>query len=499
MDNIPVLLIGEIVDILIPAIIFMFLNKKIFFSDANPKKDLDKNGEPLKHQKLRRARRIMTLMLLSPIGLFIALLVIVLLLELILNSYFVGSGLEEFSIRALLNPSISSDGVFTIDPAANGTNEALLITLVLVFMIAMPLLAIFIHIYSRLVGCSHGMGVFIYMAVLYMFVASTMISFPLRRYSALISGAASTLSFIVMLLIFYLPAMKNIQIMRQDDNTKMLSHTNTLPIINFILLTMLLGLEFMLDINHYLDYTYYAMILAFSILLYSSTQLSYNVLFLHIEETARIKQLSREAIDAEEEIVLAFAEITEAKSGQTGQHVKRVSEYSRVIAKAMGLPPEKVEEIRMASMMHDIGKLLIPPEVLEKMGRLTDEEFEVMKTHVTIGESLLHNAPGEIMETARLIALQHHEWWNGKGYLGIRGKEIDIASRITAVADVYDALTSKRSYKTAWTSEQAFKIISEESGSHFDPDVVHAFTTHFGEIKRLQAKYQDSAEANYYL
>jgi HD-GYP domain-containing protein (c-di-GMP phosphodiesterase class II) len=296
-----------------------------------------------------------------------------------------------------------------------------------------------------------------------------------------------------MLLIFYLPAMKNIQIMRQDDNTKMLSHTNTLPIINFILLTMLLGLEFMLDINHYLDYTYYAMILAFSILLYSSTQLSYNVLFLHIEETARIKQLSREAIDAEEEIVLAFAEITEAKSGQTGQHVKRVSEYTRVIAEAMGMDYKTVNLMRVASMMHDVGKLMIPPEILEKPGRLTDEEFEIMKNHVVIGESLLHNAPGEIMSMARVIAQQHHEWINGKGYLGMTGDEIELPAKICAVADVYDALTSARSYKKAWTAEEAYNIITEESGTHFDPEVVEAFKEHFEEIKEVQELYRDES------
>lgn len=491
MDKIPFMLIEQITAVLIPALIFLFLNKRIFFSEPIPEKGA--TGAP-KHPLMERIKKFMQLMLLSPIGLFIVLMVLLLLIELILKAYFDATGLADFSIKAILNPRISSEGGFTIDPSASGTNEALLITLVLAFMIAVPVLALFITCYCRVVKCPRGLGVFIYMAVLYMFVASTMISFPLRRFSATVSGIASTVTFVGMLLIFYLPAMRNIELMRHDRNNNMLSRSNTLPIINFVLLTMLLGLEFMLDINNYLDYTYYAIILAFSILLYSSTQLSYNVLFKNIEERIQIETLSREAIDAEEEIVLAFAEITEAKSGQTGKHVKRVSEYSRVIAKAMGLPPTKVEEIRLASMMHDIGKLLIPPEVLEKMGSLTDEEFEVMKTHVTIGESLLHNAPGEIMEIARLIAWQHHEWWNGKGYLGMLGNEIDIAARITAVADVYDALTSKRSYKKAWTSEQAYDIIMKESGSHFDPSVTKAFSEHFTEIKRLQNKYQDNAE-----
>ena len=199
MSNVPVLLIEEIVSILVPALIFLFMNKKIFFSDEKPKVDLDKHGEPLPHPKLRRFRRLVALMLLSPIGLFIVVFVVILLTELILNSYFVGSGLDEFSMKALLNPSISADGGFTIDPSEAGTNEALLITLVLLFIISMPMLALFIHIYCKVVRCSHGMGVFIYMAVLYMFVASTMVAFPLRRYSPVVSCLASTGAFIVML------------------------------------------------------------------------------------------------------------------------------------------------------------------------------------------------------------------------------------------------------------------------------------------------------------
>ena len=489
-----VLMVEEIINVIIPALIFIFLNNKIFFSDVIK---ISSEEDAKKYGRLAYFKRVTLLMLLSPIGLVIVLLTVLMLIELVLNAYFKASGLAEFSIGAVLNPSITAEGGFQLDPAANGTNEALLITLVLAFIVAVPVLALFIRSYCKVVGCSRGMGVFIYMAVMYMFVASTMISFPLRDLNPVISGLSSTAAFIVMLLIFYLPSVKNIEYMRHDKDTRMLAQTNTLPIINFVLLTMLLGLEFMLDINGYLDYTYYIAILAFSLLLYTSSQLSYNLLFKHIAEKVQIQTLSREAIDAEEEIVLAFAEITEAKSGQTGKHVKRVSEYSRVIAEAMELPADKVEEIRLASMMHDIGKLLIPPEVLEKRGRLTDEEFEIMKTHVTIGESLLHNAPGEIMETARLIALQHHEWWNGNGYLGIAGEDIDIASRITAVADVYDALTSKRSYKKEWTSEEAYDMIMDEAGTHFAPEVTRAFAEHFGEIKRLQAKYQDNAEYNF--
>jgi HD-GYP domain-containing protein (c-di-GMP phosphodiesterase class II) len=280
--------------------------------------------------------------------------------------------------------------------------------------------------------------------------------------------------------------------MRKNENSQLIRQINTLPIINFFLQVILLGLEIMLQANGYMDLAYYLLILAFTLILYISAQLAYSILLRHIEERNEIEELSKESLAAQEQVTLAFAEITEAKSGQTGQHIKRVSEYSRVLAEGLGYEPHDVETIRIASMMHDVGKLLISPEILEKCGRLTDEEFEIMKTHVTIGENLLHNAPGEIMRVARVIAQQHHEKWNGMGYLGMKGEEIDRSARITAVADVYDALTSNRSYKKAWYSEQAFEMIKNERGEHFDPEVVDVFINRFDEFKAIQEKYADS-------
>ena len=127
---------------------------------------------------------------------------------------------------------------------------------------------------------------------------------------------------------------------------------------------------------------------------------------------------------------------------------------------------------------------------------LTDEEFTIMKEHVVIGENLLCNAPGEIMHMACVIAHQHHEWWDGSGYLGIKGEDIEVPARICAVADVYDALTSVRSYKKAWTAEEAFEIITKEAGTHFEPQVVWAFAKHFDAIKTVQELYKDE-NANY--
>lgn len=202
-------------------------------------------------------------------------------------------------------------------------------------------------------------------------------------------------------------------------------------------------------------------------------------------------RLSREVISTQEQVILAFAEISESKSGQTGRHVKRVSEYSRVIAEGMGLSHDEVETVRIASMMHDIGKLMIPLEILEKPGKLTPEEFEIIKTHVTIGAGMLQKAPGEIMEYAKIIVLEHHERWDGKGYLGKKGNDIALIARIVAVADVFDALVSKRSYKQAWTVEAAFNQIVEDRGTHFAPGVVDAFIRNFSEIKQVLRAYKD--------
>lgn len=204
-------------------------------------------------------------------------------------------------------------------------------------------------------------------------------------------------------------------------------------------------------------------------------------------------QLNNRLIATQEQLILSFAELTESKSGQTGKHVKRVSEYSRVLGEALGMDKDQVEVLRMASMMHDIGKLIIPVSILEKPGKLTPEEFEVIKTHVTEGERLLHNSTGEILRAARLIALEHHEKWNGKGYLGKKGEEIDYNSTIVAVADVYDALVSKRSYKEPMDHEEAYKIILGDRGEHFSPKVIDAFAANYDKILDVLKKHPDSA------
>lgn len=192
-----------------------------------------------------------------------------------------------------------------------------------------------------------------------------------------------------------------------------------------------------------------------------------------------------------EQTIESLAEIVEAKSEFTGLHVKRVSEYTRILAESLGYSQDMVNIIRIASMMHDIGKINIPSSILEKPGKLTTEEFDIIKTHVHEGAKLLRKSPGKIMETACVIALEHHEKWNGTGYLGLKGEDINRESRIVALADVFDALVSVRPYKNAFSAETAYDIIVKDSGLHFDPTVVEAFIANFGKFKIIMQRYAD--------
>ena len=188
-------------------------------------------------------------------------------------------------------------------------------------------------------------------------------------------------------------------------------------------------------------------------------------------------------------MITFMAEVVENRDDNTGGHIRRTAEYVEYIAKELKrqgmysgiLTDRYLSDMVVAAPLHDIGKIHIPDAVLNKPGKLTEEEFEIMKTHTTAGEELLTHAKAELGESGYLntaveMAAYHHEWWNGKGYpYGIRGEEIPLCARIMAVADVFDALTSKRCYKNAMPLEKAYAIIREESGTHFDPAVVEAF------------------------
>lgn len=202
--------------------------------------------------------------------------------------------------------------------------------------------------------------------------------------------------------------------------------------------------------------------------------------------------LNKEVENTQKEIIFTLGEIAEARSKETGNHVKRVAEYSKLLALKYGLNEDESELLRLASPMHDIGKLAVPDEILNKPGKLTYEEFEVIKNHSVVGYEMLQNSNKEIMQAAAIIAHEHHEKYNGMGYPnGLRGEGIHIYGRITAVADVFDALCSERVYKKAWPIEEVIELFKKEKGKHFDPYLVDIFLEDFEEFIGIKEKFKD--------
>jgi response regulator RpfG family c-di-GMP phosphodiesterase len=205
-----------------------------------------------------------------------------------------------------------------------------------------------------------------------------------------------------------------------------------------------------------------------------------------------IDHLNEEIESTQREVIFTLGEIAETRSKETGFHVKRVAEYSSLLAQKYGLPADEVELIRLASPMHDIGKVGISDVILNKPGKLTAEEYDLMKTHAQSGYEMLNHSNRPIMKAAAVIALQHHEKYNGTGYpQGLKGEEIHIYGRITAIADVFDALSSNRVYKPAWDRKQIHEFFKEARGVHFDPSLTDLFLTNFEEFIEIKEKYHD--------
>jgi response regulator RpfG family c-di-GMP phosphodiesterase len=206
-----------------------------------------------------------------------------------------------------------------------------------------------------------------------------------------------------------------------------------------------------------------------------------------------IADLNEEIVDTQKEVVFTMGSIGESRSKETGNHVKRVAEYSKILALAYGMSEDEAELLRTASPMHDIGKVAIPDSILKKPARLTTEEFDVMKTHTTLGYEMLKHSKRPILHTAAIVSYEHHERWDGKGYpQGLKGDETHIYGRITAIADVFDALGSKRVYKPAWNDEKIFSLFKEESGHQFDPKIVELFFENKDKILEIRDKFSDS-------
>lgn len=202
--------------------------------------------------------------------------------------------------------------------------------------------------------------------------------------------------------------------------------------------------------------------------------------------------LSNEIISTQREIVHTMGTICETRSKETGNHVKRVAEYSKLLALGYGLEMEEAELIKMASPMHDIGKVAIADAILNKPGKLTEDEFEIMKEHSTLGYEMLKGSNREILKAASTIAHEHHEKYNGRGYPnGKKGEDIHIYGRITAIADVFDALGSSRVYKKAWELEKILNLLREERGEHFDPNLIDVFFENIDKFLEVRNAYID--------
>jgi len=200
-----------------------------------------------------------------------------------------------------------------------------------------------------------------------------------------------------------------------------------------------------------------------------------------------VKELEQSQLESLK--VLGYA--AEFRDNETGLHVIRMSHYAKLLAKKTGLSPQECEVIFTAAPLHDVGKIGIPDHILLKPGRFEGDEFEIMKSHANIGKEIL-KGDSPLMSKAREIAISHHEKWDGSGYPeGLSGEEIPMSGRITAIADVFDALTTKRPYKEPWPVEKAIALIQEEAGKHFDPTLARQFTEILDDLLEVKAKFEE--------
>jgi len=202
-------------------------------------------------------------------------------------------------------------------------------------------------------------------------------------------------------------------------------------------------------------------------------------------------------IDTQREVVYRLAQAVETRSKETGNHVKRVAELSKLLGLEMGMSEHDAETFRLASPLHDIGKIGIPDAILNKPGKLTPEEFDIMRTHAQLGYDILKHSDRVLLQVAASLAYEHHEKWDGSGYPnGLKGAEISLVGRITALADVYDALVSERCYKKPWPEDKVHALLREESGKHFQPELIDAFFRKLPEIRQIYDQYRDAPRAD---
>ena len=212
--------------------------------------------------------------------------------------------------------------------------------------------------------------------------------------------------------------------------------------------------------------------------------------------TEQLRKAHSDLQSASLDTIYRLSRAAEYKDEHTGSHLQRMSRYAVAIARRLGLPDETVEAILYAAPMHDVGKIGIPDRILLKPGKLDEQEWELMKQHTIIGARILEGSSQGFIKMAEIIAMTHHERWDGKGYpASLAGTDIPLVGRIVALADVFDALTSKRSYKEAFTVESSMEIIRKERGAHFEPEIVDAFFDVEPEILVIRERYKIEGES----
>ncbi len=216
-------------------------------------------------------------------------------------------------------------------------------------------------------------------------------------------------------------------------------------------------------------------------------------LLARINTHLKLKHYQDQEIEqTQRELIYTIARITDVHSAETGNHIKRVSEYAKLLAMLAGYDKEKAEVFKLAAAMHDVGKIGIPHNILNKPGRLTDEELSAMRKHPNIGYDILSHSKRPLLRAAAIVAQQHHEKYDGTGYpRGLKGKQIHILGRIAALADVFDALDTSRPYKQRWALHETISFIQNESGKHFDPRLVDLLIRHFGHFRKIRDKFPD--------
>lgn len=234
-------------------------------------------------------------------------------------------------------------------------------------------------------------------------------------------------------------------------------------------------------------------IIFFSIKVSANVGLSVDEIEQKVQQGLKqITALNEEIESTQKEVVFTMGTIAEHRSKETGNHVKRVAHYSKILALHSGLSEQESEMLKQASPMHDIGKLAIPDAILNKPGRFNEQERKIMDNHAFLGYEMLSNSDRPLLKAAAIVAHEHHEKWDGTGYPNqLCGENIHIYGRITALADVFDALGSERVYKKAWQNEKIFQLFKEQRGKHFDPQLVDIFFANLDQFLQIQSSFRD--------